>query len=137
MTPRLDGQAVGTGDGHACSPATGRQGSTRRASTPSTAGSGSHRSSSRPEPTPRSRQAVVIPTNSWQAYNFYDRDGDGWGDTWYAGGNPPVELNRPYLERGVPPRFRRYDLPFLRWLMLNDLEPDFLAEDDVDRLADG
>ena len=88
-------------------------------------------------PTSRSRQAVVVPTNSWQAYNFYDRDGVGWGDTWYAGGNPPVALDRPFLERGVPPRFRRYDLPFLRWLMLNGHEPDFLAEDDVDLLATG
>ncbi len=35
----------------------------------------------------------MLPTNTWQAYNFYDRDGDGWGDTWYAGGNPPVELD--------------------------------------------
>lgn len=83
------------------------------------------------------RQAVVVPTNSWQAYNFYDADGDGWGDTWYAGANPPVRLDRPYLDRGVPPRFRRYDLPFLRWLAQNDLEPDFLAEDDVDRIASG
>ncbi|MFN8223766.1 MAG: DUF6605 domain-containing protein [Gaiellales bacterium] len=85
----------------------------------------------------RSRQAVVVPTNTWQAYNFYDRDGDGWGDTWYAGGNPPVGLDRPFLDRGVPPRYRRYDLPFLRWLMLNELEPDFLAEDDVDLLGTG
>jgi len=85
----------------------------------------------------KARQAVVVPTNTWQAYNFYDRDGDGWGDTWYAGGNPPVALDRPFLERGVPPRFRRYDLPFLRWLMLNGLEPDFLSEDDVDLLATG
>ena len=38
------------------------------------------------------RQLVVLPTNTWQAYNMYDRDGDGWGDTWYAGGNPPVDL---------------------------------------------
>jgi hypothetical protein len=49
-----------------------------------------------------SRVAVVLPTNTWQAYNFRDTDGDGWGDTWYAGGNPPVELDRPFLNRGVP-----------------------------------
>ena len=55
------------------------------------------------------RQLVVLPTNTWQAYNMYDRDGDGWGDTWYAGGNPPVELDRPYRDRGVPPRFKAYD----------------------------
>ena len=33
-----------------------------------------------------SRIAVVIPTNTWQAYNFRDSDGNGWGDTWYAKG---------------------------------------------------
>ena len=52
------------------------------------------------------RTAVVLPTNTWQAYNFRDADGDGWGDTWYAGGSPPVALDRPYLHRGVPPRFK-------------------------------
>ena len=62
------------------------------------------------------RTAVVLPTNTWQAYNLYDADGDGWGDTWYAGGMPPVVLDRPYRDRGVPPRFRRYDFPFVRWL---------------------
>ena len=66
----------------------------------------------RPKTLGASRQAVVVPTNTWQAYNFYDADGDGFGDTWYAGGNPPVVLNRPYRERGVPPRFHRYDAPY-------------------------
>ena len=28
----------------------------------------------------------MIPTNTWQAYNFRDADGNGWGDTWYAKG---------------------------------------------------
>lgn len=79
-----------------------------------------------------SRVAVVIPTNTWQAYNFYDADGDGWGDTWYAGGNPPVALDLPYRDRGVPPRFGRYDFPFLRWLEKRGHEPDFLSEDDLE-----
>ncbi len=62
------------------------------------------------------RQAIVLPTHTWQAYNLYDRDGDGWPDTWYAGGTRPVLLDRPYRERGVPPRYRRYDvaLPAVR-----------------------
>ncbi len=84
-----------------------------------------------------SRAAVVLPTHTWQAYNAYDRDGDGWGDTWYAGGNPPVVLDRPYRDRGVPPRYRRYDAPFLRWLAQNGLEPDFYADDDLDRGRSG
>ena len=28
------------------------------------------------------RVAVVLSTNTWQAYNFRDEDGDGWGDSW-------------------------------------------------------
>jgi len=83
------------------------------------------------------RVAVVIPTNTWQAYNLYDADGDGWGDTWYAGGRPPVVLDRPYRDRGVPPRFRRYDFPFLRFLEKTRREPDFLTDDDLDAIASG
>ena len=55
-----------------------------------------------------SRVLVVLPTNTWQAYNFQDVNGDGYGDTWYAG--PPnrlVSLSRGYIARGVPPRFYR------------------------------
>jgi hypothetical protein len=90
----------------------------------------------KPTPGP-SRVAVVLPTNTWQAYNLYDADGDGWGDTWYAGGNPPVVLDRPYRSRGVPPRFRRYDYPFLRWLEQTRRDPDFLSDDDLDAIPSG
>jgi hypothetical protein len=83
------------------------------------------------------RTAVVLPTNTWQAYNLYDADGDGWGDTWYAGGMPPVVLDRPYRDRGVPPRFLRYDFPFLRWLEKTRREPDFYTDDDLDVIASG
>jgi len=91
----------------------------------------------RPKELGKSRTAVIVPTNTWQAYNFYDADGDGFGDTWYAGGNPPVVLNRPYRERGVPPRFHRYDAPFLRWLALTDKSPDFLTDDDLETIESG
>ena len=87
--------------------------------------------------TSTTRVAVVLPTNTWQAYNFADADGDGWGDTWYAGGSPPVRLDRPYLQRGVPPYYRRYDLPFLRWLHSIASTPDFLAEEDVEAFGTG
>ena len=50
------------------------------------------------------RQLVVLPTNTWQAYNFYDGDGDGWGDTWYAGGSPP---GRPRRARTATAACRR------------------------------
>jgi len=83
-----------------------------------------------------SHVAVVLPTNTWQAYNFYDADGDGWGDTWYAG--PPVQtvaLDRPYLPRGVPPFFYRYDQGFLHWLYWTGKTVDFLAEPDLEALS--
>jgi hypothetical protein len=74
-----------------------------------------------------SRVLVVMPTYTWQAYNYRDADGDGWGDTWYAGGSPPVRLDRPFLNRGVPPFYRRYDLPFLRWLHATGRQPEYLS----------
>ncbi len=79
-----------------------------------------------------SRVAVILPTNTWEAYNFYDADGDGWGDTWYTG--PPlkeVPLLRPFLRRGVPPFFYRYDQGFLHWLYWNDHPAEFLSETDL------
>ena len=82
------------------------------------------------------RVAVVLPTTTWQAYNFWDADGNGWGDTWYAGyPNRTVVRNRPYLHRGVPPFFYRYDQGFLHWLYWNDRTVDFLAESDLDGLS--
>ncbi len=91
----------------------------------------------RPTALGTARVAAVLPTNTWQAYNFQDTDGDGWGDTWYAGGSPPVLLDRPYRERGVPPRFRRYDFPFLRWLEKTSLRAEILADDDLEAVGSG
>ena len=63
------------------------------------------------------RVAVVLPSYTWQAYNFRDGDGDGVADTWYADARRrTVRLDRPFLDRGVPPHYRHYDLPFLHWL---------------------
>jgi hypothetical protein len=84
------------------------------------------------------RVAVVLPTMTWQAYNFRDDDGDGWGDTWYAG--PPsrtARMGRPFLNRGVPPHFAKYDLGFLHWLAWTGKSVDFIADADLDRIADG
>ena len=85
-----------------------------------------------------SRVLVVLPTNTWQAYNFQDVDGNGYGDTWYAG--PPngrVELGRTYTARGVPPRFYRYDLPFLHWLYWSGKSAEFISDSDFDLIANG
>ena len=73
--------------------------------------------------------AVVLPTNTWQAYNFED------GDSWYE--NPSVhriDLARPFIDGGVPPHYGGYDRGFLRWLALEKLAPDFLSDDDLDRV---
>lgn len=92
----------------------------------------------RPKRLGEHRIAVVLPTNTWQAYNLRDVDGNGVGDSWYAhSGVPSVDLARPYLDGGVPPRFRGYDRGFLRWLALRKLDVDFLADDDLERVASG
>ncbi len=86
----------------------------------------------------KSRVLVVLPTNTWQAYNFRDEDGNGWGDTWYAkGAQSTVRLGRAFLRRGVPPQYRKYDLGFLRWLEWTHKTPDFLSETDIEQMPDG
>jgi N,N-dimethylformamidase len=74
------------------------------------------------------RIAVVEPTNTWQAYNNFD------GQSWYFEGGDTVGLSRPYLDHGVPPHFRGYDLGFLRWLSRTQKQVDFLTDDDLERL---
>ena len=84
------------------------------------------------------RIAVVMPTNTWQAYNFQDVDGNGFGDTWYAAWNRhTVRLDRPYQNQGVPRHFREYDLPFLTWLARQDKPVDVLAETDLESAGTG
>lgn len=84
------------------------------------------------------RVAVVMPTLTWQAYNLRDDDGDGIGDTWYADWHRHTAgLGRPFLDRGAPPHFHTYDLPFLQWLAANHHEADYLADADLDNVRDG
>jgi hypothetical protein len=78
------------------------------------------------------RIAVVLPTNTWAAYNFRD------GGSWYLDAKVhEVRLGRPFLNRGVPPHFTSYDLGFLRWLADRKLAVDFLSDDDLERVATG
>jgi hypothetical protein len=73
---------------------------------------------------------VVLPTNTWQAYNFED------GDSWYEHSNVTrIDLARPFVDGGVPPHYLHYDRGFIRWLALHNYEPDFLSDDDLDRLG--
>ena len=86
----------------------------------------------------QSRVAVVMPTNTWFAYNRRDGDGDGVGDTWYEDWSiRSVDMTRAYLDRGVPPSFARYDLPFLRWLFLKQRQVDMLSQRELERQATG
>ena len=85
---------------------------------------------------PAARVAVVMPTSTWGAYNFYDADGDGWGDTWYARWKTNVvDLTRPQPSRGVPYRYRSYDLAFQHWLAQTGKTVDTWADEDLEAFA--
>jgi hypothetical protein len=83
------------------------------------------------------RIAVVLATYTWQAYNFQDANGDGWGDSWYVGGSRAIGLDRPFLDFGIPFRFHDWDLTFLSWLEQTGKQVDVLADDDLDAAASG
>jgi hypothetical protein len=74
---------------------------------------------------------VVLPTNTWAAYNFRD------GATWYANEEVhEVDLTRPYLG-GVPPHYHGYDRNFVRWLVRTGKRPDVIADDDLEAVPTG
>jgi hypothetical protein len=84
----------------------------------------------RPKRLGENRVAVVLPTQTWQAYNFGD------GGTWYAGGST-ARTGRPFENRGVPTHYKRYDQPFLRWLATTGRAVDYLAQADLNQLRGG
>jgi hypothetical protein len=87
---------------------------------------------------PSARVAVVLSTNTWQAYNFDDENGDGWGDSWYVSGAiRTVDLARPYLDFGVPFRFKDWDLTFVAWLNRTGKRADVLSDDDLEAFRSG
>jgi hypothetical protein len=78
-----------------------------------------------------SRVALILPTNTWQAYNFRDTDRNGFGDTWYADPRVhSVDLTRPYLHHGVPGVGG-----VMRWLAARHMFPDVFADDDLNALT--
>ncbi len=91
----------------------------------------------RPRRLGQARIAVVLPTNTWQAYNFRDVNGDGVGDTWYADPSHSVDLTRAFLDHGIPLHFRGYQLGFLQWLARTHRQVDFLSDDDLEGLQSG
>jgi hypothetical protein len=81
------------------------------------------------------RVAVVLPTLTWQAYNFRDEDRDGVADTWYASPDVhAVRLGRAFLDRGVPYGFR-FHLGFLNWLRWTERKVDYLSQWDLEHAA--
>src|SRR5262249_25496131 len=44
---------------------------------------------------------------------------------------------RTYIARGVPPRFYRYDLPFLHWLYWSGKSAEFISDSDFDLTGSG
>jgi N,N-dimethylformamidase beta subunit-like, C-terminal len=84
------------------------------------------------------RIAVVMPTQTWQAYNFRDDNGDGHPDTWYAGWKThTARLVRAFLDRGVPPHWSHYDAPFVRWLVRTHRNVDFLSDAELRTVGSG
>src|SRR4029077_14699872 len=84
------------------------------------------------------RVAVVLATNTWQAYNFQDANGDGWGDSWYVdGGRSTIDTERPFQDFGIPYRFGDWDLQLITWLEQTGKQVDFLSDDDLNAVASG
>jgi hypothetical protein len=92
----------------------------------------------RPRTLGDSRVAVVLATQTWQAYNFADANGDGWGDSWYLSDRTrTVDLTRPFLASGIPYRFHDWDLTFLTWLQQTGRKADYLSDEDIGKVASG
>lgn len=114
--------------------AIGRMGSITRSSPPATVASASRRSWCVRDGTGFNRVAYIVHTNTWEAYNHQDVDGDGWGETWYAVDEKrSVDLTRPCIRLGAPPKWRIYDVTPLHWIYRNDKKVDFISDDDLER----
>ena len=85
----------------------------------------------------RPRVAVVLPTSTWQAYNFtrcgrrrHRRHLVRQPDARERTARPSVHGRRDAA------LFHQYDRPFLRWLRASGHDADFLGDDDLDRVPD-
>src|ERR671930_117273 len=82
------------------------------------------------------RIAVVMPTQTWQAYNHRDDNGDGRADTWYACTcQHSARLGRPFLDRGTPPHFKHYEAWWLRWLVRTHKSVDIISDAELKRTS--
>jgi len=90
----------------------------------------------RPQRYGANRVAYIVHTNTWEAYNHQDVDGDGWGDTWYAQNEARrVDVVRPYIRLGAPPKWRNYDITPLHWIYRTGKKVDFVSDDDLERFT--
>ena len=127
---------------HGCgssAPAPGRAASTSSASPPADGRASATRRSSSGRRGSARRVAVVLSTNTWQAYNFDDADGDGWGDSWYVSGAiRSVDLRAavPRLRRPVPLQATGTST-FIAWLNRTGKRADFLSDDDLEAVRSG
>ena len=78
------------------------------------------------------------PTTTWQAYNYYDRNGDGFGDTWYSlWAQKRIDLDRARTcAVACPSAIRSYDVQFLHWLASRGHAVDTYADEDIDAVPD-
>lgn len=84
------------------------------------------------------RAAVVLPTNTWQADNLRDANGDGWGDSWTADASlQTVDLRRAYLDAGLPDGFRSGSGAVIAWLTGTEKRVDYLSDDDLAAVSSG
>src|SRR5919201_4793761 len=90
----------------------------------------------RPRHLGENRVAVVMPTQTWQAYNHRDDNGDGRADTWYVSGHT-ARLGRPFLDRGTPPHFKQYEAWWLRWLVHTHKDVDVISDAELKHVATG
>ena len=121
-----------------CGRATGRAGCTSCASARPTDASATRRSSCKPRTLGSHRVAVVLATQTWQAYNFADANGDGWGDSWYVSGATHVrrpDAAVPRLRASAPLQRLGSHVPHL--VAADGKQVDFLSDQDIDALASG
>jgi hypothetical protein len=79
-----------------------------------------------------------VPTYSWQAYNFFDANGDRRGDSWYVDPHRhSVLLGRPFAGSGKPPHYRTQQRGFLRFLEHTGRQADYLTDEDLDQTGSG
>ena len=83
------------------------------------------------------RVAVVFPTNTWQAYNFRDANGNGWGETWYV--TPRIRQRDPRPPASGPRRAVALSGVRLRVSSLalsHGQGADFFSDTDFENISD-